>query len=133
MAGSKTLNELAERVRKPPPQDPPEADEDSWDEPDGSGRSTKQTALGVQLLHGTKLIAWVPYGGMLWADSPDAERSARFEVLRGDTLYEVLLEGEAPEFRAVIDKMMDGKRLTVRINGQAVTAITVRAVPKRGS
>jgi hypothetical protein len=114
----------------PAPEEPLQEIEDEWEELDGSGRTSKHPVLGVQFIDGDRMLAWIPYAAMLWAEGDFNGRRVKFEAERANVLYEVVIEGEGPGFQAVADKLMEGKRLTVRVNAGAVTAISVRGVPK---
>lgn len=132
MRGSKTLDELTKKVREDAAKPPTETDEDSWEEPSGDGRSSRQQVLGVQLIDEKKRLWWIPYGAILWAEGTYNGGSFRFEVARGDTLYEAIIEGPEATLQPVVDRLMEGKRISIRWNGVTISAITVRAVPKRG-
>lgn len=140
--GNKMFEDL-KRARQEPPKVnshgqeplevvPLEEEGESWEDPAGDGRVSRHPVLGVQFLDGRKLLAWVPYGAVTWGESGDVTRRLVLEAIRGDTLTRITLEGESPGFGMMADKLMEGKRVSVRINAASVTAISIEAVPVKG-
>ncbi len=89
---------------------------------------SRHPVLGVQLLEGRRLLAWVTYAAVVWGESADVTRRLVLDAARGDVLYKIVLEGDAPGFQAVADQLLEGKRVSCRVNAASITAITVEAV-----
>lgn len=96
MSQTKLLDELNRR-RQHTPSTPDRSEpitlvptaeaEDSWEEPSGDGWVSRHPVLGVQLLEGRRLLAWLPYAAVAWGESADVTRRLVLDAARGDVLY----------------------------------------------
>jgi hypothetical protein len=101
--------------------------DDGWDEPSGDGRTSRQQVLGVQLIDGSGRLFYVPYAAVLAGEGVFNGTRFRLEFARGDRVWEAVITGTA-HLQYVVDKLTEGKRCSVRVNGATVESIVVRPV-----
>lgn len=103
--------------------------EDSWESPTGDGRINRQQVFALQLIDEQKRMVVIPYSSIIWGEGQFNGKSFRFEFVRGDDLWEAVIEGNL-ELQRVVDKITAGKRESVRVNEETVRRVVWSAVQK---
>jgi hypothetical protein len=116
---------------KPDPE-PETPDEDSYDDPSGDGRTSRHQVFGVQLIDERKQLCFIPYAAVIFGLGTFNGTTFTFEFARGEHLWEATITGTLDALQRIVDKFTTGKRVSIRANGDTVTAVTWRRVTAKG-
>lgn len=129
MAADSLMHKLRGMAEPPKPkEEQPDVGDDSVESPAGDGRWARHQVFAVQLVQANRNAQAVTYASIHSTLDYVPSRGIRFRYENDDGMFEVLIEGN--NLDRIFDKLCAGKMELIRVTGETVTAITVRAVKK---